>query len=133
FAAIKRTLAQSLSAAKALSNPTEKAAMRNSAGKLYASSKQANLLSAPKRRLKSSPSWKPRTKASARAARRCRSPVCWRKQGRKLQQNSANEIHRWLEPGTRTPIKKGQIWPYGQYQAPRDMRWIQERTTEKSD
>ena len=41
------------------------------------------------------------------------------------------EIHKWLEPGTRTPIKKGQIWPYGQYQAPRDMRWMQERTTEK--
>ena len=41
------------------------------------------------------------------------------------------EIHRWLDPETKRPFKKGQIWPYGQYQAKRDMAWLNERTTAK--
>src|SRR4030095_12420187 len=31
------------------------------------------------------------------------------------------EIHKWLDPETQRPFKKGQIWPHGQFQARREM------------
>ena len=45
--------------------------------------------------------------------------------------DSHAEIHKWLDPETKRPFTKGQIWPYGQFQAKRDMAWLNERTTAK--
>lgn len=39
------------------------------------------------------------------------------------------EIHKWLDPDTKRPVVKGRTWPYNQYQARRDMNWMNERTT----
>ncbi|MCI0537077.1 MAG: prepilin-type cleavage/methylation domain-containing protein, partial [Verrucomicrobiales bacterium] len=41
------------------------------------------------------------------------------------------EIHKWLDATTKRPFKKGDVWPYGQFQAKRDMTWLNERTTAK--
>jgi prepilin-type N-terminal cleavage/methylation domain-containing protein len=39
------------------------------------------------------------------------------------------EIHKWLDSNTTLSLAKGQSWPYGTYQARRDMTWLNERTT----
>src|SRR5437867_6071210 len=93
-AAIKRTLARLLSEAKASSWRAAKAATRNSAWKSDASSKHEKFQSSPRKPSRSSPSWKPRTKANVWAARPCRWPVFLPKQERKRQQNWRNEMRR---------------------------------------
>ena len=39
------------------------------------------------------------------------------------------EIHKWLDPNTKPPVKRGQYWQWGQVRSPRDMAWLSERTT----
>src|SRR2546430_11634286 len=80
FGRIKRILGRLPSAAKASFKPAGREATRNSALRLDVFSGQANRRCAPRERLRFSLSWKPLTKASARAARPCRLPVCSRKQ-----------------------------------------------------
>jgi len=41
------------------------------------------------------------------------------------------EIHKWLDPNTKRPFKRGDTWAWGQCRSPRDMAWLSERTTAK--